>query len=795
MISRRRFDAARSWSSSRPRIRAPPRSSCARSSSGPASSAGPTSSSATRRSASIRGTQPGPSRNTPKVVSGIDDESRRRGRSVLRHPGRQGRARELHGRSRARQAPGEHVPPRQHRARERARDVRRATSASTSGLRSTPRPPSRSGTCASRPVPASADTACRSIRGTSPGGSNSDSGTGSASWSSPTTSTATCPTTSSSARSTSLNREQRAVSGSRILLLGLAYKAATSDWRESPSTRVAQLLSDLGGDVRVHDTHIPGAPTSVSTPRVFPCTREELESADLVVVLVDHPDLPYDDICASAGLVLDTKGCLRGPRVPRRVAVAASARCSYRDDRARTRASLASRRHHRRWSKRAGMGEARAGIPRCRARHPMGGCDGGRARRGPTAIGASPAYERFDRRRYGTAENDMLARSDVTPVLERRSVRDFSTFTAGNDRPDASDLDVLLDFRDAGTATPLASVHAEQWRLELADDGGSEFDWALASAFASRSSICHVTVIAERAGIVSRTESVVALNPTSLVVSQGIVYQRAAALFIRRMRSRLRDESKHDDELDATTRVPEARSGSSLPGSRWLAGFAARRVASAARARYEKLQGTREQWIVGIRRRSPELSFDDPRAYVPVPPPDDRMYADPFVVDHEGRTYVFLEELPFATGKGVISVAELLPGDELSEPPCCARAVVPPVVPVRVPRRIDVVHDSGNCLYANDPALRVRRVSPSMEASQRRVRGGGAARHHRVQGSRLVLVARRDRDGPHQSARRASHVLQRRARGSMDLPPLQPRGLRRSLCTSHGGGCSSMLGS
>jgi UDP-N-acetyl-D-glucosamine dehydrogenase len=108
-----------------------------------------------------------------------------------------------------------------------------------------------------------------------------------------------------------LNQHERAVRGSRILLLGLAYKAATSDWRESPSMRVAALLVDLGSEVRVHDTHIPeGADLGVEVQRV-PCSREELERADLVVVLVDHPDLPYDDICASAELVLDTKGCLR----------------------------------------------------------------------------------------------------------------------------------------------------------------------------------------------------------------------------------------------------------------------------------------------------------------------------------------------------------------------------------------------------------------------------------------------------------------------------------------------------
>jgi UDP-N-acetyl-D-mannosaminuronate dehydrogenase len=46
-------------------------------------------------------------------------------------------------------------------------------------------------------------------------------------------------------------------------------------------------------------------------PRVD-CTIAEIEAADLVVLLTDHPELPYDDIAAHAGLVLDTRGRMRG---------------------------------------------------------------------------------------------------------------------------------------------------------------------------------------------------------------------------------------------------------------------------------------------------------------------------------------------------------------------------------------------------------------------------------------------------------------------------------------------------
>jgi nucleotide sugar dehydrogenase len=109
-----------------------------------------------------------------------------------------------------------------------------------------------------------------------------------------------------------LNDRSRAVRGTRILVIGLAYKAGTSDWRESPSTRVISELQRLGADVRVYDDHVPPeAFADLGTPSVD-CSPDELGRADLVVLLVDHPDLPYDDICRKSAAVLDTKGALRG---------------------------------------------------------------------------------------------------------------------------------------------------------------------------------------------------------------------------------------------------------------------------------------------------------------------------------------------------------------------------------------------------------------------------------------------------------------------------------------------------
>ena len=111
-------------------------------------------------------------------------------------------------------------------------------------MRFTPGPGSRWALSADRPVlPVLAGASGRSAIASA-----------SSSW--PTTSTTTCPTTWFAGSRWALNARRRAVNGSRILLLGLAYKKNTGDARESPAVRVAQLLAAMGAEVRGADPHI-----------------------------------------------------------------------------------------------------------------------------------------------------------------------------------------------------------------------------------------------------------------------------------------------------------------------------------------------------------------------------------------------------------------------------------------------------------------------------------------------------------------------------------------------------------
>ncbi|MGQ0521263.1 MAG: nucleotide sugar dehydrogenase [Actinomycetota bacterium] len=112
-----------------------------------------------------------------------------------------------------------------------------------------------------------------------------------------------------------LNRRRLALNGSRVLLLGLAYKRNTSDARESPAVVVAERLLALGAEVRAADPHVQEGTVDERVVRVD-AGREELEAADAVVLLVDHDHFDLGLVAAASGYVLDTRHRLPpGPTV------------------------------------------------------------------------------------------------------------------------------------------------------------------------------------------------------------------------------------------------------------------------------------------------------------------------------------------------------------------------------------------------------------------------------------------------------------------------------------------------
>jgi UDP-N-acetyl-D-glucosamine dehydrogenase len=108
-----------------------------------------------------------------------------------------------------------------------------------------------------------------------------------------------------------LNKRRQAVNGARILLLGLAYKKNTGDARESPSRRVADLLLDMGAEVRAVDPFVVEAHVDRRITRVE-LTAEEIAAADAVVLLTDHDSIDGDLVVQHATYVLDCRHQLPG---------------------------------------------------------------------------------------------------------------------------------------------------------------------------------------------------------------------------------------------------------------------------------------------------------------------------------------------------------------------------------------------------------------------------------------------------------------------------------------------------
>ena len=111
-----------------------------------------------------------------------------------------------------------------------------------------------------------------------------------------------------------LNRQQRALRGSRILLLGLAYKRNTGDAREAPAAAVADRLLSLGAIVSAADPYVVEEHVDSRVLRVE-CTADELAGADAVILLTDHDAFDYEAVVAHSPWVLDTRHRISGPNV------------------------------------------------------------------------------------------------------------------------------------------------------------------------------------------------------------------------------------------------------------------------------------------------------------------------------------------------------------------------------------------------------------------------------------------------------------------------------------------------
>jgi UDP-N-acetyl-D-glucosamine dehydrogenase len=116
-----------------------------------------------------------------------------------------------------------------------------------------------------------------------------------------------------------LNDERKAMKGSNVLLLGVAYKKDINDVRESPALSIIDRLRAKGANVRYHDPFVAelrfdDAHTESSGEPLnsVPLTNEELQAADCVIIVTDHSDIDYKHVCSLVPLIVDTRNALNG---------------------------------------------------------------------------------------------------------------------------------------------------------------------------------------------------------------------------------------------------------------------------------------------------------------------------------------------------------------------------------------------------------------------------------------------------------------------------------------------------
>ena len=115
-----------------------------------------------------------------------------------------------------------------------------------------------------------------------------------------------------------LNQQKKAVNGSKVLILGVAYKKDIDDLRESPALTIIELLKNAGAEVSYNDPYFPKVGRGRKYDLQMTCAPlENLGQYDCVLIVTDHSDYDYESIVRESKLVVDTRKATRGIDSPK----------------------------------------------------------------------------------------------------------------------------------------------------------------------------------------------------------------------------------------------------------------------------------------------------------------------------------------------------------------------------------------------------------------------------------------------------------------------------------------------
>jgi UDP-N-acetyl-D-glucosamine dehydrogenase len=115
-----------------------------------------------------------------------------------------------------------------------------------------------------------------------------------------------------------LNNRKKSINGSRILVIGVAYKKDIDDVRESPALRIIAMLLDEQADVVYHDPYVPSITlaNSVSLKSIV-LSEDEIKKADCMLILTDHSCLDYNWLTEHAAVIIDARNATKDVKTGR----------------------------------------------------------------------------------------------------------------------------------------------------------------------------------------------------------------------------------------------------------------------------------------------------------------------------------------------------------------------------------------------------------------------------------------------------------------------------------------------